>query len=40
VNGVTGKAHGNAPWSAVKIFFAVLAAMIVGVIVLSIMSQS
>lgn len=39
VNGVTGKAHGNAPWSAVKIFFAVLAAIIVGVIVLSIMSQ-
>jgi hypothetical protein len=29
VNGVTGKAHGNAPWSWVKITFAVLFALIV-----------
>lgn len=39
VNGVTGKAHGNAPWSWVKITFAVMTAMIVALIVLAVMGQ-
>ena len=39
VNGVTGKAHGNAPWSWVKITFAVMTAVIVALIVLAVMGQ-
>jgi predicted RNA-binding Zn-ribbon protein involved in translation (DUF1610 family) len=39
VNGVTGKAHGTAPWSAVKIALLVIAAVIV-IIVLFAMSES
>lgn len=40
VNGVTGKAHGNAPWSWVKITLALLTALVIAIIVLSIVGQS
>lgn len=33
-NGVTGKCHGTAPWSFVKIFFAVLTALTIAMIVM------
>jgi hypothetical protein len=35
VNGVTGKAHGNAPWSWVKITFAVIVALIIFMFVMA-----
>ena len=40
VNGVTGKAHGNAPWSWVKITLAVMTALILAMIILAIVGQS
>ena len=40
VNGVTGKAHGNAPWSWVKITLAIITALILAMIILAILGQS
>ena len=40
VNGVTGKAHGDAPWSWVKITFAVIAGLIVTIIIMALFGES
>lgn len=40
VNGVTGRCHGTAPWSWVKITLAVIAALTIAMIVLAIAGQS